>query len=172
VFVARKLLCKPLTAPDQVPPLPLPAGRTNRQLVESHTEADGSACAACHKRTINPLGFPFEVYDAIGRHRSRARGLPVAAHATPVLDAEPVAVADGVELSLRLAESPNVHACYARRWLEQLYSRPVTPRDGALVERLGAESLAGRLGVRELVLALIEAPEFRRIDVRDLGDEP
>jgi hypothetical protein len=168
VFVARRLLCVPLRAPGSLPPLPAAGGRTNRQTVEAHTETEGSGCAVCHKRTINPLGFPFESYDAIGRERALDNGLPVDPSSVATLDGEPVSVKDGVELAQRIAESPQAHACYARHWLEYAYGRPATARDGALISQLGAESVQGKLSIKGLILQLLAAPQFASIDERDL----
>lgn len=168
VFVARRLLCMPLTAPGDLPPLPPANGRTNRQTVEAHTQAPGSGCAVCHERTINPLGFPFEVYDAIGRTRALDNGLPVDPSTQLTLDGEKVKVKDGVALAELIAESPAAHTCYARRWLEHLYGRPATLRDEATLTELGNASARGRLDVRALILKLVRAPEFLTIDERDL----
>lgn len=168
VFVARRLLCLPLTAPGDLPPLPPANGRTNRQTVEAHTQAPGSGCAVCHARTINPLGFPFEMYDAIGQARTMDNGLPVDPGTLATLDGEKVPVKDAVALSELIARSPAAHACYARHWLEYLYGRPATPRDDARLTALGAASAQGTLSVKGIIVELVRAPEFSSIDERDL----
>lgn len=161
VFVARRLLCQNLTAPGNLPPLPPAGGRTNRQAVEAHTEVSGSGCAVCHARTINPLGFPFEGYDAVGGERSTDNGLPVNTSSKPTIDAQQKAVRDAVELSALLAESRSAHACYVRQWLEFAYGRPALASDAALVERVGEQSRLGELSVRDVLLELVGAPQFR-----------
>lgn len=40
---------------------------TESELFRLVTEAEGSACVSCH-RSINPFGYPFEVFDRLGRH--------------------------------------------------------------------------------------------------------
>lgn len=168
VFVARRLLCMPLTAPGDLPPLPPANGRTNRQTVEAHTQAPGSGCSVCHARTINPLGFPFEMYDAIGRARTMDNGMPVEPETLATIDGEKVEVRDGVALSELIAHSPAAHACYARHWLEYLYGRPATPRDDAKLREIGAASAQGMLSVKDIIMELVRAPEFFSIDERDL----
>jgi len=168
VFVARRLLYLPLTAPGDLPPLPPANGRTNRQTVEAHTQAPGSGCSVCHERTINPLGFPFEVYDAIGRVRTMDNGVPVNPETLATLDGEKVEIKDGVALSELIARSPAAHACYARHWLEYLYGRPATRRDEARLTAIGAASAQGTLSVKGLIMELVQAPEFFSIDERDL----
>ncbi|MDG2127858.1 MAG: DUF1588 domain-containing protein [Fuerstiella sp.] len=53
----------PITVDAQVPDDP---HRTFRERVESVTQ--GSECRKCHQH-MNPLGFPFEVFDDFGRYR-------------------------------------------------------------------------------------------------------
>lgn len=159
VFVARRVLCEDLTAPSDLPPLPAASGRTNRQTVEAHTERPDTSCAFCHAETINPLGFPFERYDAVGRRRELDNGLPIDSSSQAPIDGQSVAVTDGIELALALAGSRQAHACYARRWLERAYGRPATARDEALIEQLGAASQGG-MSVKELLVELVSAPAF------------
>jgi hypothetical protein len=168
VFVARRLLCKPLTAPGNLPPLPAANGRTNRQTVEAHTQAVGSGCAVCHERTINPLGFPFEMYDAIGRLRTLDNGEPVNPSTVATLDGEKVDVKDGVALAELIAQSPMAHECYARHWLEYAYGRPATERDAALLTELGERSSRGKLSVKGMIVELIRASQFSTLEERDL----
>src|SRR6185503_11626739 len=61
--------------PKDVPVLPEepPQGLTERQLTEKHST--DAKCANCHVR-IDPFGYAFERYDAIGRLREKdAAGL-------------------------------------------------------------------------------------------------
>ena len=62
VFLIERVTCSHIPAPpDDIPPLPgLDETKTNRQIVEDHTEAPGSVCAGCHTGVINPYGLPFE----------------------------------------------------------------------------------------------------------------
>jgi Protein of unknown function (DUF1592)/Protein of unknown function (DUF1588)/Protein of unknown function (DUF1595)/Protein of unknown function (DUF1585)/Protein of unknown function (DUF1587) len=70
VFVWGKVLCRPLPDPPaNVPPFVAPApGQSLRQDFEVLTK-DPVACQPCHMR-INPVGFLFENYDAIGQFRT------------------------------------------------------------------------------------------------------
>src|SRR5690606_5368514 len=93
VFVAKRLSCLTISAPpDAVPPLPEPGDKTNREAVEEHTEAEGTSCRNCHGVVINPFGFPFESYDAIGAFRTEDNGKPVNTAAAPLIDGEPTPV--------------------------------------------------------------------------------
>ncbi len=169
VFLAERILCLRISAPpNDIPPLPPAAGRTNRQVVEAHTQAPGSTCAGCHSQTINPLGFPFESYDAVGAFRTEDNGHPVDASAAPYLGGEQVSVRGAVELAEALAGSRAAHECYARRWLEYLHGRPATEEDQPVVERLGRLSQEGTLPVLELVVGLVTSEGFLNRSTEEL----
>lgn len=136
-WVREKLLAGrvpdvPITVDAQVPEDP---PKTFRQRVEMVTK--GSECWKCHKQ-MNPLGFPFEVFDDFGRYRLREaleapenliesgngkstfdvyQTAPVVSsgrlHGTedPDLDGE---VADAFELIDRLAQSEKVRQSIIR----------------------------------------------------------
>lgn len=68
-WVSEVLLGEKLPKPPKnVPVLPesAPEGLTERQLIEMHSSAP--ACAKCHAK-IDPFGFAWEGFDAIGRRR-------------------------------------------------------------------------------------------------------
>src|SRR6185436_1843997 len=76
VWLAETILCAaPPPPPKGVPaqPDPMP-GETERERLARH-RLDPS-CASCHD-LIDPLGFAFEGYDAIGRWRDEIDGAPV-----------------------------------------------------------------------------------------------
>jgi hypothetical protein len=161
VFVARRIACLDLPAPpNNITPLPNLDGLTNRERVAQHTEQPGSVCAGCHTTTINPFGFPFESYDAIGAFRREDNGQSVDTSASPLIDGARVPVADAVELSEKLADSAGVHACYVKHWLEFAHGRAEASNDAHQIERLAAASRAGELSVRKLLVALTASEAF------------
>jgi Protein of unknown function (DUF1592)/Protein of unknown function (DUF1588)/Protein of unknown function (DUF1595)/Protein of unknown function (DUF1585)/Protein of unknown function (DUF1587) len=141
VHISLDIMCSPLPAPPNgAPPLPQQMeGQTNRERVQELT-AD-PACAGCHETYINALGFALENYDAVGQWRDTDNEKPVNAAASHRLDGEVVSFDGAVELSQLLAQSPSVHRCYAKHWLEYVLGRrPSSEEDGALDE-LAAASL-------------------------------
>ena len=82
----------PPPPPANVKPVePTPASQpkaTLRQKLAAH-ESDAN-CAACHKH-IDPLGFAFDNYDAIGRWRTQERVVDGSGD-NPPIDASVVAV--------------------------------------------------------------------------------
>ncbi|HEX7670333.1 MAG TPA: DUF1588 domain-containing protein, partial [Polyangiaceae bacterium] len=161
VFVARRILCEHMAAPpDAATPLPPAGGRTNRKTVEDHTQQPDSICITCHGSIVNPLGFPFENYDAVGAYRTMDTGELVTAATDPTVDGEQIHVNDALELADAIAGSKAAHECYAQHWLEFSYGRPAVTVDDAIVQRLGADSMAGKLSVKDLVAGLVKTESF------------
>jgi hypothetical protein len=161
VFIARRLLCMTISAPPaNLPPTPqLEGPHTNREIIEAHTQTPDTVCNDCHTYTINPYGFPFEMYDAIGAVQTTDNGLPVNTATTPYLGADQVPVADAVELSDRLADHDEAHACFAKHWLSATLGRPVVDNDVGMITKLTADSFDGQ-SVKELLATLVSSPAF------------
>lgn len=169
VFVARRVTCAPISAPPgNIPPLPPSEGRTNRETVEEHTEQPGSVCANCHATVINPLGFPFESYDAIGQHRTEDNGRPVDSSSTPSVDGDERPVSGAVELAEVLASSRDAHECYAKYWLEFAYGRSSVPADRPLIQRLSAASAEGTMSIKQMIVGLVKTDAFMTRSVEEL----
>ncbi|MCA9681675.1 MAG: DUF1592 domain-containing protein [Myxococcales bacterium] len=162
VFLARRMACLTVAAPpDGVPPLPaIEPDQTNRQRVEAHTQAEGSVCVTCHSSYINPYGFPFEGYDAIGAWRTEDNGQPVDAATSVLLGGAVVPVADALELMDVMAESQAVHECYAQHWIEYAAGRNAVTIDDPQIERIGADSLEQQQSLHDLLVALTISPAF------------
>ncbi len=132
VFVREQLLCQDIPDPpddaDLTPPDPRP-GATSRELFAELTKEEG--CANCHA-LINPLGFGFEHYDALGRWRDLDEGNPVDATgdlvSSPDLDIN--GPFDGaLELAERFATSPVARRCAADRWMTFALGRQLVDVD-------------------------------------------
>jgi hypothetical protein len=96
------------------------AGIPTRQRFEQHSV--DPACSGCH-RLMDPIGFAFENYDAIGRYRTEDRGLPIDASGTlngTDVDGPFTGVA---ELSTILSQSEQVRSCAARQWFRYVMQR-------------------------------------------------
>ncbi|MEO7092876.1 MAG: DUF1592 domain-containing protein [Polyangiales bacterium] len=166
VFTNLNVICSDLPPPPMatIPPIPDdPTGKTMRQRVTEHTGA-GTCGAGCHGTMINPMGFAFETFDAIGKWRTTDNGKPIDAHdvydfidvprqKTPITFDGPVALAK------ILAVRPQVHQCYTGKWLEYAYGRRLVDDDDGLVERIAKVSLAGA-SVKDVIVELVLAPSF------------
>lgn len=160
VFVNLRILCAKLPPPpDNVTPLPAGNNKTTRDLVDSHT-GEGTCGAGCHSTLINPAGFAFEGYDAIGRIRTMDNGFPVNTAAQYPLGGAMAQYADAVEWSQLLAESAEANRCFAKHWLEFTLGRDAQPQDDPLISKLG-ESSRGGSSVKELIVDIIVSDAFR-----------
>jgi hypothetical protein len=162
VFIAQRVLCVELPPPDPNA-TPLPAfepNMTNRERVEK-TTGKGTCGEGCHAHLLNPLGYAFEGYDAIGKYRTVDHGKPVDAASSAFLDGKSMPFANGVELSRLLAEAKQTHDCYAQKLLNYVHGRwPVAPEEKPTVDYLARLSRAGMLSLRDLEVALVTHDAF------------
>ena len=98
---------------------------------------------------INPAGFAFENYDALGRYRTTENGVTIDAADTYNFASGPKSFKDAVEWSRVLAESPEAHDCYARNWFTYLQGRRRAVR-GRAVRQVAGRAIAARAGVAEV----------------------
>jgi hypothetical protein len=155
VFVARGVLGLTLRPPPEAF-VPLPAEAhpefTTRERVAFQTRAD--ACVRCHG-VINPLGFPLEHFDAIGRYRETEDDKPIDGggyYETRAGTTE--RFADGRQLATYLAGSEEVRAAFVQRMFHHLVKQPVRAyglERPAALQKAFAES---GYNVRELLVEI------------------
>ncbi|HEY8923609.1 MAG TPA: DUF1588 domain-containing protein, partial [Polyangia bacterium] len=172
-FIINKLMCKNLSVPAGLnPTTPDPySGKTARERFGFHSAS--ATCAACHKM-IDPLGLPFENYDAVGQYRTAEHWVDPntqMAYDTPI-DASGAVIgvdgtaANGTELVSLLAKSPDVGTCFAAHWLNFGYGRSlVADASSATSDACNQQSIntafanAG-YNVKQLLLALTQTDGF------------
>lgn len=164
LFVRRQLLCQAL------PPPPPNAGgvpdvdpsATTRERFRQHT--DDAFCASCHQY-IDDLGFGFEAFDALGRHREVEGGLPVDSTGN-MNDLEGLGqdtqapFNDLATLGALLAQSDSAPACFATQVRRFALGSEEGPADRCAVEALRQAFVGGDGDLRALLLAVVAAPEF------------
>jgi hypothetical protein len=147
----------PPNAEAAAPPDSEIADATNRERTEIATSPP--ECTGCHT-TLNPPGFAFEHYDAMGRYRAEDNGLPVDASGSfTVIGGETFTFEDGVELTEQLSTSERVHDCYTLRWAR--YATGIgfeldEPGLGPLLEGFRSEDK-----IRELLVNIAMSDLFR-----------
>ena len=158
VFINLALLCVDLPSPpDNIQPLPPPTGDlTNRERIEAHT-GEGTCGAGCHSTMINPPGFAFEHYDALGQFRDTDHGLPVDSSGSLGADSW----TDAIDFAAMLADNPSAHACYVQNWLEFLYGRLATPEDADSLQALSNRSRLEDRAILDLLVDLTVTETFR-----------
>lgn len=159
VFVNRRIVCQELgDPPPEAMGAKLGDEKTNRQKVEALT-GKGTCGETCHGNFINPMGFAFEHYGALGEYRTTDNDEPIDASATFPFQDGKVSYDGAVELSSVIAEQEQSHRCYARFWLEYLYGRDKKVQDNALLADVAAQSKEGAT-VEDVVVALVTSDAF------------
>lgn len=160
-FVREQLMCESLPIPPAnlviVPPDLDPTKTTREQFEEIGSNPD---CASCHS-LMNPIGFGFEHYDAVGLWRDTQNGKPIDATGEIVSSEDLNGTFDGaVELAGQLAESDAVAHCVASQWFRFSYNRTVTPEDQCNVDAINESFAASGYDIRELLVALTLTDSF------------
>ncbi len=160
VDVLNRLMCADLMPPEgTIPELPqVMPGQTNRQRVEAHTGS--GSCAGCHATLINPIGFAFENFDAMGQLRSMDNGNPVDTTGEVELSGGLHAFSGAPELVALLADAPGVHGCYTKHLAEYALARDMAGSDRSLVDAIEGISMNDNAGTKAIVLSIISQPSF------------
>jgi hypothetical protein len=162
IFVYERLLCRTPAPPPADADLSEPAlggtgDRTNRQLFEERVAAP--ACAGCHA-FFNPLGYPFESYDAIGRYRDTDQGQAVDTTARYTSEGIDWSIADANDLSEKLAESADVTRCAGDYWYEYASGAAIDDSSRCRAEALGDALVEAGGDIREMLVRFVTTPEF------------
>ncbi len=161
-YVLEHFLCAPSPPPPPEVPDIAPGDqadrpRTTRQRVEELHSLGG--CQACHHR-IDPLGFLFSHYDALGQYRTVDNNLPVKAAAKVAAVAPDIdgMYSDAIELSAKLAASRRVNECFTRQIFRFALGRTESdPEICAIAEA----TKAAKGNLRELLVQLPLTHPFR-----------
>jgi hypothetical protein len=165
VAIARRVICHALDSPASldiavVPPAP-DLEKTTRERFSVHG-ADPT-CSGCHD-VIDPLGFAFEQFDAIGRHRELDNARPVDTAVVLAIGAGfDGPYADSNELSRALADSDTVRECFARHMFRAASATgdsTATPGEQDFVDfwRSLPETASGH--IVETLIAYVKGPSF------------
>ena len=167
-FIINKLMCKNLSVPAGLnPTTPDPySGKTARERYGFHSAS--ATCSACHKM-IDPLGLPFENYDAVGQYRATEHwedpntkmAYDTEIDASGAVPGVEGSAANGAELVSLLAKSSDVGACFASHWLNFGYGRSLVADDDACNKQAINTAFAGAgYNVKQLLLALTQTDGF------------
>ena len=157
--VYERFLCGVLPPPPNnvPPPKPASAGGTTRDRFEEH---DMNPCATgCHS-LMDPLGYPFEHYDGIGRYRTMDNGLPVDSSTSVNLDGAMHSVADAVDLSKLLAASPTAQGCFTAQWARFAMLRDLTEADRYSIQTAQTDFTKNGLKVPDMLLSVAASRSF------------
>jgi hypothetical protein len=159
-WILRRILSNP-TPPPPADAGTLPAddksfaGQTLRQRLASHKREP--RCASCHQR-IDPLGFPLEGFDAVGRRRDLyADGKPV----DVIGEFQDRAAITGANGLLKYLESQDrkVLTTLARKMLGYALGRNPQPTDRRLINEMVAAG--GEASIADLAVRIVTSQQFR-----------
>jgi hypothetical protein len=161
VTMLRHVLCNPIPDPKgiDVPVLPeRKPGETTREHFEQHSKI-GGVCAGCHN-VIDPMGFAFENYDAVGAYRTMEEGKPVNATGSISLPSGEIKFKDAVDLTTQLAKAPEVQECVAKHWMRYLLRREEMPEEKGSVNGLMKAFADSQWDMREMLVATTTTRAF------------
>lgn len=156
VWLAEAILCaSPPPPPEGIPPAPDPGpGETERERLERH-RLDPS-CASCHD-LIDPLGFGFEHYDALGAWRDDIEGEP-ADDLGQLPDGR--SFEGVVELAELLASGDEFPTCATRKVMTYALGRAVTDADACVVSAIGSDTVTADAKLSDLLWAVVTSDAF------------
>ena len=167
VWVLENVLGDPPPAPPESVPAITPdtrGAKTVRDLLDAHRSEE--SCARCHVK-IDPLGYVLENFDPVGRWRTHypilnqgKKGLPV--DASGVLPSgEPLHHIDDLKNYI-VTNRDQFAACLAEKLMSYATGRKLTYSDRNLLREIVAEYDGQELGLRDLILTLVESEVFRK----------
>jgi hypothetical protein len=160
--IAERLLCRHLAPPPpdlNVDPPPVAPGVQTREAYERLTSPP--ACAGCHA-IINPPGFAFEGFDAVGRHRTHEAGRPVDTTGTLSLDGQTVRFSGALDLMRIIGGSAEARDCLVEQVMRYALGREVTAGDDRSKAAIRAAFDASALDLPAVIVALVQTDSFRK----------
>jgi hypothetical protein len=160
-FIRESLMCREVPPPppgvntgavDQPTNVPM----TRRQKLEAHRADD--TCAGCHA-LMDPLGYPLEVFDAIGKFRTTDNGLTI--DTTSSFANEPVA--DARELADAASGSAEVARCLVQSYYTYAVGHTMRDVDRGVVDGLSASFEASGFKMRDLILSIVTHDSFSAV---------
>jgi len=160
-FVREALLCLKVPPPPEgvntkLEDPPVGEHRTKRMKLELHRK--DATCATCHS-LMDPLGLPFENFDAMGRYRTTDDTLAV----DPSGDFNGHAVANARELGQVMSTDSQVAQCLVRKYYSYAVGHEERAVDGSVLNDLYASFQASGFKFRQLVLDVATSDAFSTV---------
>ena len=181
-FIREHFLCQivpppPLGIDTTLPPLTDETPMTTRDRLRVHLSNE--ACAGCH-RLVDPIGFGFETFDAIGRFRETQKVVifPTQDEQRRKVKTKPTeyeltidtsAYVKGLddrefsspkELGRILADDPGCQKCVVKQLFRYAVGRPEEEADRRSIERAVERFKSSRFRFRELIISIATSESF------------
>ncbi|MEZ4328062.1 MAG: DUF1592 domain-containing protein [Polyangiales bacterium] len=174
VFIQRQIMCSRIDPPpaNAMNNLPDVDSATTSSRQEAEILTSGGTCRGCHQ-VLNPPGFVFEVFDAIGQHRSAERLFDRDGNDTtqvPVDSAVMISqlgefVTGPQELTQVIFESETAGACFARHYARYTLGREEDVREDGCFLRAVDELIDAGAPLRDVISMPLLDPTYRVRDV-------
>jgi hypothetical protein len=156
----RQVLCQDLQKPSNVtiPPVQSPSPQTT---IRARYDAHGKQpCAqACHQ-VVDPPGFAFLNYNAMGAWMSMDGSHPVDATGSMKVGSTTITFQNAVDLIKQLANRPEVSDCMSAMWLRYLNRRLESPGDAQSLTTMRSALAGSSNDIREMLVALATSNAF------------
>ncbi len=179
LFIREQFLCQHVSEPPpgvntNLPPITEAKPQTNRDRMREHVT--NPSCATCHN-LIDPIGFGFEKFDAIGARRNQFKLMffgndEEGGRRTPKtleLDVDTTGYVAGIpdskftsprELGAVLARSPQCQECMVKQYFRYTAGRIETPADRTLIRQVFDDFKKSQFRFKELMISLVRSREF------------
>ena len=159
-FVRETLLCgeipPPIAAVNTGLEAPSEVARTLRERSLQHQR--DPVCAGCHSR-MDPIGYGFENFDAIGTWRDLDNGGVI----DPSGDLDGTPFEDAASLGEVIAESPDMPLCLVRNLYRYATGNKETPGEFGQIEALNQTFVESGYRVLELFKQVAKSSGFRLV---------
>jgi Protein of unknown function (DUF1588)/Protein of unknown function (DUF1592)/Protein of unknown function (DUF1595)/Protein of unknown function (DUF1587)/Protein of unknown function (DUF1585) len=160
-FVRVRMLCQDIPAPPPTLKITLPPPDptlTTRERIVAHTASE--TCQGCHSQ-MNPIGFAFEGFDAMGRPRTTDNGKPVDTSGALTGTDVDGAFHGPEELASKLGQSAAARECFVRQWFQFASGMPVgTDSARAALKKEAEPFVKGSQSIAELTISLLRSDLF------------
>ena len=180
LFIREQFLCQHVSEPPpgvntNLPEITEAKPQTNRERMREHVT--NPSCSTCHN-LIDPIGFGFEKFDAIGARRNKFRLLFFAPDEegdrrvkpkTLELEVDTAGYVAGIpdsnfssprELGAVLARSPQCQECLVKQYFRYTSGRMETPADRPLIRQVSDDFRNSQFHFKELIISLVRSREF------------
>jgi hypothetical protein len=106
------------------------------------------------------MGFAFENFDAVGQYRETEVGKTVDASGNLALPSGPLAFTNAVEMTTKLAKTPELRECMARHWVRYLLRRQELREEKGSIDAMMKAFEQSGWDLRELLVAVTGTRTF------------
>jgi hypothetical protein len=178
LFVREQFLCQEVPQPPpgvstSLPPVTKEKPMTNRERLSVHLSNE--SCASCHQ-LIDPIGYGFEKFDAIGQRREKLKltimpgrqerqEKPVVVELPLTTDGEVAGIPNSSFSSPRgigkiLAESTQCQECVVKQLFRYAMGRKEGANDRAIIRQVFDDFRSSGFRFQELMVSLMKRTEF------------